>query len=227
MLSHNSAAWLWGLQPTLAENVEVAVPSRGHSRRGIHIHCLPRLAAEDRAISEGLPTTAVPRTLLDRAAIVSRSGLERDLDRAARLGIFHLGAIDRLLARAGKHPGVAKLRTAIELHREPSYTRSWLERRFLKLVRESGLPMPSANVFVAGFELDMYWEQARFAVELDGYEFHSSRKSFESDRRRQEELKLVGIEIMRFTAQRLADQPQDVMQRLSSFLEKRFLELGD
>jgi len=87
--------------------------------------------------------------------------------------------------------------------------------------------MPSANVFVAGFELDMYWEQARFAVELDGYEFHSSRKSFESDRRRQEELKLVGIEIMRFTAQRLADQPQDVMQRLSSFLEKRFLELGD
>jgi very-short-patch-repair endonuclease len=67
--------------------------------------------------------------------------------------------------------------------------------------------MPSANVFVAGFELDMYWEWERFAVELDGYEFHSGRSSFERDRRRQKDLKLAGIEMVRITARRVRAEP--------------------
>ena len=113
----------------------------------------------------------------------------------------------------------------MELHRDPAYTRSWLERRFLQLVRKSGLPIPSTNVFIAGFELDMYWERERFAVELDGYEFHGSRKSFESDRRRQEELKLAGIEMVRFTARRVEAEPAQVSQRLSALLERRRLEI--
>lgn len=225
LLSHSSAAWIWGLQSTLAQTVEVGVPARGHGRQGIHVHHLPRLATEDRAVEEGLPTTAMPRTLLDRAATTTRKGVERDLDRAERLGLLDPGAIDHLLARAGKHPGVAKLRAGMELHRDPAYTRSWLERRFLQLVRKSGLPIPSTNVFIAGFELDMYWERERFAVELDGYEFHGSRKSFESDRRRQEELKLAGIEMVRFTARRVEAEPAQVSQRLSALLERRRLEI--
>ncbi len=131
-----------------------------------------------------------------------------------------------MLARAGKHPGVSKLRVALELHRAPAYTRSWLERRFLELVRESGLPRPSANVFVAGFELDMYWERERFAVELDGYEFHSDRTHFERDRRRQTELKLAGIEMVRFTARRVTTAPTELMGQLSALLARRRLELS-
>jgi len=225
LLSHDSSAWLWGLEATLSAIVEVALRSRGHRRRGIQIHYLPRLAAEDVATREGLPTTAVPRTLIDRAATISRRSLDRDLDRVARLGLLDVAAIDHLLARAGRHPGCAKLRDAVELHRDPAYTRSWLERRFLDLVRRSGLPMPSANVFVAGFELDMYWERERFAVELDGYEFHSGRRSFERDRRRQEDLKLAGIEMVRITARRVMAEPDELMRRLSELLDQRRLEL--
>jgi len=224
-LSHDSAAWLWGLQATLAKTVDIAIPTRGHRRREIHIHHLPHLTAGDITSSEGLPTTALPRTLLDRAATSTHRGVERDLDRAERLGLLELGAIDELFARVGKHPGIVKLRAAIELYRDPAYTRSWLERRFLKLVREAGLPIPSVNVFVAGFELDMYWECERFAVELDGYKFHSNRASFERDPRRQEELKLAGIEMVRFTALRLANEPTQVTQRLSTLLKRRRLEI--
>jgi len=226
MLSHDSAAWLWGLQATLASTVDVAIPARGHHKRGIRVHYLPRLVAEDIATSEGLPTTSASRTLLDRATSATHKAVERDLDRAERLGLLELAAIDELLMRAGKHPGIAKLRAGAELHRDPAYTRSWLERRFLQLVRKSGLPIPSTNVFIAGFELDMYWERERFAVELDGYAFHSSRKSFESDRRRQEELKLAGIEMVRFTAQRVIDGPREVAGRLSRLLTNRQLELS-
>jgi very-short-patch-repair endonuclease len=227
VLSHTSAAWLWGLLPTLGKPVEIGLPSRGRGRREIRVHHIPALQAADREFSEGLPTTAVPRTLLDLASTLPRRSLEKALDRSERLGIFDLGAIDHLLARAGKHPGIANLRQALDPHREPAFTQSGLERRFLKLVREARLPMPAANVFVAGFQLDVYWEAERFAVELDGYEFHRGRTSFENDRRRQEELKLAGIEMVRFTARRVAEEPLDVMRRLSSLLKKRRRELGD
>lgn len=113
------------------------------------------------------------------------------------------------------------LEKALDLYREPAFTQSGLERRFLELVRQAGLPMPAANVFVEGYQLDMHWEWERFAVELDGYEFHRSRASFESDRRRQEELKLAGIEMVRFTARRIGDEPREVMRRVAALLEKR------
>lgn len=225
LLSHTSAAWLWGLLPTLASPVEVGLPWRGRGRRDIRVHHLPALREADHGRSEGLPATAVPRTLLDLASTLPRRGLEKALDRAERLGIFDLGAIDHLLTRAGKHPGIGNLRHALGPHREPAFTQSGLERRFLQLVRKAGLPMPAANVFVAGFQLDMYWEQERFAVELDGYEFHRSRTSFESDRRRQEELKLAGIEMVRFTARRVVDEPRAVVGRLSLLLKTRRREL--
>ena len=77
----------------------------------------------------------------------------------------------------------AKVRAALELHDErPVFTRSGLERRFLEVVREAGLPEPSMNLFVAGFEIDAYWADHRFGVELDVYETHGSRLSFEADR---------------------------------------------
>ena len=225
LLSHSSAAWLWGLEPKLITAIEVAVPSRGHGRKTVRIHHIPSLHEDDRATSEGLPLTSVPRTLLDRAPTVSRGHLERILNRAERLEILDLGAVDKTLARAGKHPGITKLRGALIPHREPAFTRSGLERLFLKLLRDADLPPPSANVFIAGFQLDMYWERERFAVELDGYEFHRSRSAFESDRRRQEDLKLAGIEMVRFTARRVVDHPREVVGRVAALLGQRRNEL--
>lgn len=221
LLSHTSAAWLWGLHPRLALPVEVIRPSRGHRRSAIRVHHAPGLGVDDRAEREGLRLTGLARTFLDLAARESRIGLKGALDRADRLGIFDLHAIDSLLGRAGKHPGTRKLRHATDPFREPGFTRSGLERYFLALVRKMGLPVPSANLFVAGFELDMYWERERFAVELDTYKFHRGRTAFEKDRVRQEELKLAGIEMVRITDVRLEREPEVVMKRLATLLAQR------
>jgi len=73
-----------------------------------------------------------------------------------------------LLDRTKGHRGQAKVRAALDAYRpERKFTRSGFERRFLELVREAGLPEPAMNVFVAGHELDAYWEEARLGVELD------------------------------------------------------------
>jgi very-short-patch-repair endonuclease len=114
------------------------------------------------------------------------------------------------------------LRRALDLYREePAFTRSDLERRFLKLVTTAGLPSPSMNFNVAGFELDAYWQRERFVVELDVYETHGSRAAFERDRRRQDDLMLLGVEMIRVTGPRLQREPTQVIERVAAHLSRR------
>ncbi len=130
--------------------------------------------------------------------------------------------MEDLLARTKGHRGQAKVRAALEIYDEsPSFTRSGLERRFLEVVREAGLPMPSMNLFVEGYEIDAYWAEARFGVELDIYGTHGSRLSFEEDRERDDELLLAGIETTRVTGPRLAREPGAVVESLRRHLARR------
>ena len=184
-----------------------------------------RLAVDDRTIREGIPVTAFPRTLLDLAAMLPADRLQRAIERSEELRLFDLGPVDALLARAGGHPGIGRLRLALALYRPPAFTRSGLERRFLELVREAGLPIPSMNFNQDGYELDAYWRPERFVVELDVYETHGTRGAFERDRLRQEELKLLGVEMIRVTGSRLDREPDAVINRVAALLDRRRREL--
>jgi very-short-patch-repair endonuclease len=100
-----------------------------------------------------------------------------------------------------------------------------LERRFLALISDTGLPRPLMNCFINGFELDAYWPHERFAVELDTYDHHGTPSAFETDRLRQEDLKLAGIELTRITGKRLDREPKAVLARLQRLLAQRRREL--
>jgi hypothetical protein len=218
--SHLSAAWVWGLIRYRPDVLDVTAPTRRHAKAELRLHYAP-LIAEDRAVCEGIPVTAVPRTLLDLATILSADRLDRVLERSEELRLFDLGPMDALLSRTSRHPGARRLRRALALYRPPPFTRSGLERRFLTLVERAGLPQPSTGYNVAGYELDAYWEPERFAVELDVYETHGSRRSFESDRLRQENLKLQGVEMIRVTGHRLDREPAQVVERVAALLTQR------
>ena len=224
MLSHRSAAWAWGLTARFARPVEVTAESPRRNRRAIRVHSARALAPEDTASTENIPVTAVPRTLLDFAAVDPRF-LDRALGNAHRLGLLNPIAVDALISRSHGFRGVARLRLALEIHRPSAFTRSGLERRFLELVRRAGLARPSMNLVVVGFELDAYWPTERFAVELDTYEYHGDPAAFERDRLRQEELKLAGIEMIRVTGVRLDREPRAVIERLRRLLAQRRREL--
>lgn len=220
LLSHRSAAWLWGLTKRFAAPIEVTAASPRRTREAIRVHSAEALTAVDRDRSDGVPVTAVPRTLLDFAA-VDPHYLGFALDNGHRLGLIDLVAIDALITRSRGFRGVARLRTAMKLHCGPALTRSGLERRFLDLVRRAGLPQPRTNFFIEGYELDAYWPDERFAVELDTYDYHGSPRAFEADRIRQENLKLAGIELVRITGNRLDREPATVMRRLRRLLAQR------
>jgi very-short-patch-repair endonuclease len=136
--------------------------------------------------------------------------------------LFDLRDFESLLARTSGHPGHARLTSALRIYRpELAVLRSDLERDFRALVRGSSLPLPSHNVNVGAYELDCYWPEQRFCVELDVYATHGSRRSFEADREREDDLLLAGIEVMRVTDVRLEREPDEVMARLAAHLKRR------
>jgi len=145
------------------------------------------------------------------------------VERSEDLDLFDLRAVEDLLGRTVGHPGHGRLRKAIALYKPSSFTRSGLERRFLKLCLETGLPQPRTNFVAHGFELDCYWPEFRFAVELDVFETHGTRAAFERDRKRQEDLLLVGIAMTRVTGPRLEREPEEVIRRVACLLEQRGL----
>jgi len=223
LLSHHSAAWLWGLARWSPVPLNVTAPSRRDPRSEIKLHHSRALAAEDREVIEHIPVTAVPRTALDLAATLRPEQLQRFLERAEELHLFDLRHFEALLARAGGygHHGAGRLRRALQLYRPAPFTRSELERHFRALILEAGLPRPTTGFVEAGYELDVYWPEERFAVELDTYETHGSHQAFEEDRLRQEDLKLAGVEMIRVTGHRLDREPQRVIERVARLLEQR------
>jgi hypothetical protein len=190
-------------------------------RSGIQIHHSTILEKEDRAEFEGIPLTAVPRTLLDSAAAMGDKQLGRLVERAERRGLLDIGALESLIARSGRHAGRRPLRRALALYLDPVMSRARTERAFLDVVKRAGLPRPAINSFVAGHEIDAYWDRERFAVELDGWETHRTRAAFERDPVRIEDLKLAGIDAIRITARRLEKEPDQVAKRLLTLLERR------
>lgn len=170
---------------------------------------------------EAVPVTAVSRTLLDLAAAVKFEQLERLVEKAEEREVFDLRQVEYLLARTLGHHGHGRLRRAISLYKPSSFTRSGLEKRWLELVLAAGLPQPRTNFVEHGFELDCYWPEFRFAVELDVFETHGSRAAFERDRQRQEDLLLVGIAMTRVTGPRLEREPDEVIRRVAQLLAQR------
>jgi len=224
--SHGSAAYLWGLYRYAPERIDVTAPIRRRAKREFVVHFSSILAPEDRREREGIPVTSVPRTLMDLAIRARPEQLERLLERAEELGLFDLLAVEDVLDRAGGHRGRGRLRRALALYQpDPAFTRSRFEKLFRRHVRRAGLAAPSMNFNVAGYELDAYWPDLRFAVELDLFETHGSRAAFERDRVRQEELKLLGIEMISFTRPRLQRDPDDALRNLARLLERRRAEL--
>ena len=87
---------------------------------------------------------------------------------------------------------------------EPSTQKSELERRFKALIETTtDIPTPTFNAAVDGengtHEVDAFWSDERLAVQLDGFEFHRTRRDREHDAGSDADLELAGLRVMRLT----------------------------
>jgi hypothetical protein len=120
LLSHRSAAWLWGLTKRFANPIEVTAASPRRTRGAIRVHSADALTDLDATRREGIPVTAPPRTFLDFAARDPHY-LGQALDNGHRLGLVDLIDLDELISRSSGFRGVGRLRTALEIHRPASF----------------------------------------------------------------------------------------------------------
>lgn len=221
LVSHRSAALLWGLTNAPALDVEVSVVARDcRPRAALRVHRLLNLDARDRALKNGIPVTAPARTLVDFAASAAPEELERALAEARAGRLVNDRLLSDALRRAGHRIGVGAVRASLRQDGGPKLTRSEAERRLLGMIRAARLPEPVTNARVAGLEVDLLWPDARLVVEVDGYAFHGYRAAFERDHRRDMALRDAGYEVVRVTWRQLVDEPLLVIAHLAQALER-------
>jgi very-short-patch-repair endonuclease len=207
MLSHRSAADLWGLLRSGASRIEVTAARGRKPRSGVTVHRPRAIHPDDRATRENIPVTSVARTLIDLADVLDDRRLQRAINEAELRNLFNLVALDRARARTENRRGRGRLeRVLVDYREERDWTRSEGERRLLALCERHGLPKPSANTTVAGYEVDAHWADAAVVIEFDGVATHGTTRAFHEDRRRDRALAAAGQLVARVTARDLDDE---------------------
>ena len=214
VLSHRSAAALWGLRTFGPRLPEVTAVPRRRAGPGVEVHH-SRLTDDEMTEGEKIRVTTVPRTLLDLAAVLPRRQLERALQEAEVRRLGDLVSLEQLLVRHPRRRGTATLRSILASDRiGENVTRSQLEERFLALADRTGLSRPeiNSNVEIAGrlIECDCVWRAQRVVVELDGHAFHAPRNAFEADRARDRAFQAAGWRVVRVTWRQLHREAERV-----------------
>jgi predicted transcriptional regulator of viral defense system len=222
LLSYYSAGWLWGIWTGSPQPVHITafVPRHHPTPKGVVRHRARHLDDVDRAVVDGIPVTSVARTLLDLAWKLRGDQLRRVLERAEDFGLLDLDAIQAMIERNRGHHGAKRLRYALAIYERPIWTRSEFERRFVECLVDSGLPRPVTGWNELGYELDVYWPERGFGVELDSYETHGSRDAFERDHDRDLDFATAGIETVRISERQFHREPDAIARKVAGLLAR-------
>jgi hypothetical protein len=217
VLSHYSAAALWGLvgwDERYPEVTVVGTVPRAHG--GIRVHRTRELSDLDRRWRKEIRATAPARTLVDLASLLPYKPLRRAVRQGQALGLANAPDVASALARAGRRPGVAKLRRI--LASGPAPTRSELEDVVLDLILDAGFAHPEVNVplRLAGRRVipDFRWPDQQLVVEADGAAWHENELARTDDAERQALLETHGERVVRVTWQQAITQPHQTLARL-------------
>jgi hypothetical protein len=213
LASHSTAAMLWGFPAQDRESVEITVPRPRLPRlRGVRVHRTARLDDGDRSVVGGIPTTSIPRTLVDLTAVRGIGWIARAMDEALRANRTIITDVrrcaERLGGAPGRRPSVVRLLVSERLALGGGKTESWLERVVLGVLLEAGVPEPVAQhpVTISGrrYRLDFAWPDQRVDLEVDG-PWHTTYATIQRDRQRDLALRRAGWDVVRVTAETPAD----------------------
>ena len=224
VLSHHSAAALWGLRNYSERAVEVVAPHKSTSSKYVRRHA-SHLRADERTVVEGIPVTTVPRTIFDLAAVEPLDVVKKLLREMEFRELWDALSLRDLVERYPGRRGIRKVTTAIEgLKDEPvGEQKNPLEERFAPFLRRHRLPLPRFNdpITLGGkiCEVDCHWPQLRRIVELDGWQGHKGRAAFREDKARDRKLVVAGYSVVHFTWNQLDDEPAEIASDLESFLQ--------
>lgn len=199
IVSHETAAELWGLRRPERGPLELSIPKTSPiARAGMVVHRREILVGG--AVTEHMrvPVAAVPLVLIDMAPRLRDRPLESAVNMADSLDLMDPGAIRRSLTRYPRVAGIARLRTLLDAHAF-RLTDSELERMFQRLVRRTSLPEPYTQCYASGHRVDFLWLDIGLVAETDSLRYHRTPLQQRRDAARDHAHLLAGRESVRFT----------------------------
>jgi hypothetical protein len=197
-----TAARWWGLDGFNADEVELVVPRiRRSLDPSVRLHTTRRWETADLLSSNGVRLTSATRTIIDLAGTRAATDLiEKAIDSAIRLKLTTIVRLTRRMSDlAAGRPGIALLREVLL----DSGGESFLERRFLRLVRCTHLPRPTCQVVYAPggrvMRVDFEFSDTGVIVEVSGRFGHTSDRDRQIDARRRNALQQMGKSVLEFT----------------------------
>lgn len=224
LVSHQTAAELWGLRQISRRPLEISAPTTvARAPQGVRLHRRRSLRDVDRNVHRGIPTTSPIRTLVDLATRLRPTELEAAVNEADKLGLTDPVALRDALGEMSGQRGVPALRLLLD-RQVFRLTDSELERKFLRLAREAGLSPPQTGVRLNGFRVDFFWPELGLVVETDGLRYHRTPGQQGRDRRRDQIHTAAGLTTLRFTHAQVvfeSAEVRDVLFRVTALLSKR------
>ena len=229
MASHRSAAFLWGLDVPPCAPVDIVVPrERRVELDAVRVH-RPRDRDDLRsATRRAVPVCRPLRVLLDLGMVTTPSVVCDALESFLVRGLVSVDAVHRALERhrIQGRPGLAPL--ALVLDEWPlgdAPPDSTLEVAMARLLRRAGLPPaafhPRLVIARRRFVPDFAYVDERLAIEVDGWQYHGTRRAFEADRERDATFAAAGWVVARFTWSQVVRRGAQVAARLRSILDAR------
>ena len=155
---------------------------------------------------DGIPATSATRTIIDLAATETPERLAIAIDCALRDRLTSEDFLHRRIVelRCKGRAGLAKLVSVLAGNEITRGGHSWLERRFLQLLSEAGLPSPETQQVVGKrkqrlIRVDCMFPGTNVVVELLGYRFHRSTMEMQNDAERMNRMVLDGFHPLQCT----------------------------
>jgi very-short-patch-repair endonuclease len=210
VLSHRSAAELWGIGWEETGRIDVSVRRECRIRRkGLKVRSRPSLDAGSLGRRHGIPVTHPVQTLIDLATELKPPRLERAVNEADKLDLVDP---ERLRSELDGHigePGVKKLATLLDRHTF-RLSDSDLEVLFRPLALAAGFPVPLTKHWVLGYETDFWFPDHDLVVETDGLRYHRTPAQQARAAKRDQVHTASGLRVLRFTHWQIAYAPDEV-----------------
>jgi very-short-patch-repair endonuclease len=211
-LSHLSAAALWRLRPQRSGPIDVAVPSSVlRKRAGIRLH--RRAEVGPTRFVRGIPVSDPVSVLIDLAAELATEEVEDAVNEADRLDLIRTAHLRAALDNHSPRPGTGRLKAILDAQTF-SRAANALERRFLAIVREAGIPAPETQRRLGRNRVDFFWSALGFVVETDSLRHHRTAAEQAVDLGRDQAHARAGLRSLRFTHSQVFHRPDQVREVL-------------
>lgn len=214
-LTHRSAGALYGICAERPGRIEVGVrDAHAHRFEDIRSRRRPTLAAAQVGLVRGVAVTSPVQTMLDLATVQGPRYLLRSINEADIRDVIDA---ERLRREIEERPGAAGVRPLRRLLDRDTFalSREELERLFLPLAREVGLPLPLTQVIVNEYEVDFFWPELGLVVETDGWRYHRTPAAQSRDALRDQVHTASGLTPLRFSHHQVKYEPDHVRRILA------------